>query len=139
MCTPFAAYGLTRFPTHGRVCCCGTLTVSRHWNAALRGIQLLNCQRAPWHVLGLCSLAFRWTFPVHAPWISTRQMIWGQENNPESVQFTRHCQRVFFVIFSGDVMLQSGGLGFCGSLYGWSVFLLFKSLSYGGWQEGGKQ
>ena len=139
MCTLFAAYCLACFLTHGCSRWCGTPTVPRRWNATLRGVQLLNCQRAPWHVLGPHSLMLCRTFPGHTPWISTEQMMWGQENNPESIQFTRHHWHVvLFVLFREEVMLQSDGLSFCGSQYGWSVFLQLKLLSCGGLQGGGK-
>lgn len=118
-------------------------TVPRLWNVTVKGVQSLNCQRAPWHVLGPRGLALCRTFPGRAPWISTEQMTRGQENNPESIQFTRHhqqcCYVFLFVLFRGDVMLQSDGLSFCGSLYGWSVFLQLKLVSCGALQGGGKE
>lgn len=137
MCTPVAVSCLAQFLTHSWMQCCGTPIIPRLWNATLRGIQSLNCQRAPWHVLGPRSLALCWTFPGHTPWISMEQMT-DVGPGKQSWQYSVYLASLTCcsVLLMGDAMLQSDGLSFSGSLA--EVFLQFKLLSCGGWQEGGK-
>jgi len=67
VCSLFAGCSLAAFSACVCALCPGTPTIPRRWSAALGGVQLLNCWRAPWHVLGLRSHALCRTFPGCAP------------------------------------------------------------------------